>query len=364
MKLTNIHKTNIESKPIIVGKCPKCGNDLVRRRGRFGEFTSCSNYPNCKYIEKENDNSNIVFGKCPECGNDLLVKKTKTNEYFYGCSTFPNCSYSKWPEDNDEFINNLVKKDKETVNDKNLDNALTNHEENNYSQQFKNEFRDDLQMEVRSSWEANVARTLKHLNIEFEYETDGFQLDSKNSSYLYASQLYVPDFILKNKTLIEVKGHIDYRSLQNTKLFLEKFPNEKLIIIDSDIYYLLNKKYSSIIPNWENEKINIMSNIITVVGITFKERAQHVSKLLIDDELYLERDNNNQYDKNAIKVLDKDNNHLGFMSGDFACFYAPKLDNGITYNIILKEVEDKALKVFIKANNLDTINISSIIDFF
>ena len=34
-------------------KCPECGNPLVIRKGRYGEFVACSNYPECKYIKKE-----------------------------------------------------------------------------------------------------------------------------------------------------------------------------------------------------------------------------------------------------------------------------------------------------------------------
>ena len=30
-------------------KCPVCGHGLVKRHGRFGEYVSCSNYPNCRY---------------------------------------------------------------------------------------------------------------------------------------------------------------------------------------------------------------------------------------------------------------------------------------------------------------------------
>ena len=29
--------------------CPKCGSDLVKRNGKYGEFYGCSNYPKCKY---------------------------------------------------------------------------------------------------------------------------------------------------------------------------------------------------------------------------------------------------------------------------------------------------------------------------
>lgn len=32
--------------------CPKCGNELVARNGKYGKFIGCSNYPKCKYIKK------------------------------------------------------------------------------------------------------------------------------------------------------------------------------------------------------------------------------------------------------------------------------------------------------------------------
>lgn len=31
------------------GKCPRCGGNLVLRKGRYGRFYGCSNYPNCNY---------------------------------------------------------------------------------------------------------------------------------------------------------------------------------------------------------------------------------------------------------------------------------------------------------------------------
>lgn len=33
-------------------KCPECGGRLVTRKGPYGPFMGCSNYPNCKYIKK------------------------------------------------------------------------------------------------------------------------------------------------------------------------------------------------------------------------------------------------------------------------------------------------------------------------
>jgi ssDNA-binding Zn-finger/Zn-ribbon topoisomerase 1 len=34
---------------ISAGICPKCGGRLVERRGKYGSFYGCSNYPKCKF---------------------------------------------------------------------------------------------------------------------------------------------------------------------------------------------------------------------------------------------------------------------------------------------------------------------------
>lgn len=33
--------------------CPKCGADLVERKGKYGAFKGCSNYPKCKFVVKQ-----------------------------------------------------------------------------------------------------------------------------------------------------------------------------------------------------------------------------------------------------------------------------------------------------------------------
>jgi len=32
--------------------CPRCGSKLVTRKGKYGEFRGCSNYPKCRFTEK------------------------------------------------------------------------------------------------------------------------------------------------------------------------------------------------------------------------------------------------------------------------------------------------------------------------
>ncbi len=37
------------NKKIDSGICPKCGGNLIKRKGKFGYFYGCSNYPKCKF---------------------------------------------------------------------------------------------------------------------------------------------------------------------------------------------------------------------------------------------------------------------------------------------------------------------------
>ena len=78
--------------PKEVGRtCPKCGAPLVLRKGRYGEFVGCSNYPKCDYIEKQKPEE-IPERKCPKCGKPL-VKRMGRKGPFIGCSDYPRCKY-------------------------------------------------------------------------------------------------------------------------------------------------------------------------------------------------------------------------------------------------------------------------------
>jgi len=74
-------------------KCPKCGNNLALKHGRYGQFTACSNYPNCRYVKRQ-----TLGIACPEkgCTGELVVRRTKRGKTFYGCSRYPQCKFAAW----------------------------------------------------------------------------------------------------------------------------------------------------------------------------------------------------------------------------------------------------------------------------
>lgn len=75
--------------------CPECGSPLVKRRGKYGEFVACSNYPSCKYIKKE-PKTVVEIMPCPKCDGKIIEKKTKRGKIFYGCNNYPKCDFASW----------------------------------------------------------------------------------------------------------------------------------------------------------------------------------------------------------------------------------------------------------------------------
>lgn len=74
-------------------KCPECGNHMVKKHGRYGEFIACSNYPNCKYVKKQ-----TLGIACPEkgCTGEIVIRRTRRGKTFYGCSRYPGCKFTAW----------------------------------------------------------------------------------------------------------------------------------------------------------------------------------------------------------------------------------------------------------------------------
>jgi len=130
-------KTSITSahlKQNNIGKCPKCGKDMIIRSSRKGErFVGCTNFPACrnayplpqkgmitktdktceacnapiiqvkmkgkKKIElclnprcpKLPGTSSSVVGKCPKCGEAMIIRSSRSGDQFVGCTGFPKC---------------------------------------------------------------------------------------------------------------------------------------------------------------------------------------------------------------------------------------------------------------------------------
>lgn len=99
-KITN-GKANIKSKKMAIPTgemCPKCGSELLRRKGRYGEFIACSNFPKCKYTTDLDGNAppepEKTDIKCDKCGAFMVIKDSKRGK-FLACSAYPKCKNAK-----------------------------------------------------------------------------------------------------------------------------------------------------------------------------------------------------------------------------------------------------------------------------
>jgi hypothetical protein len=139
----------------------------------------------------------------------------------------------------------------------------------NAYQYTKTGYRKDINMNVRSSWEANFVRVLNIYKIAFEFEPTVFSFPIKKGT-----KAYTPDFLLKkNDEWIEIKGYLDDKSKIKLRRFKRYYPEEfsKLtcviskysrnakdfmeeIGVEKVIYYEdIRDFYSKYIINWEGK---------------------------------------------------------------------------------------------------------------
>ncbi len=131
-------KIETDEKERTLGLCPTCGSKLMLRKGKYGQFVACNNYPECKTtfhvpgnvlvksskqqcpqckfpmvklikrgrkpqevcLNQECPSKKIqgeeekIEKKCPNCGSDLVLRKSVYGR-FIGCSTYPKCKYTE-----------------------------------------------------------------------------------------------------------------------------------------------------------------------------------------------------------------------------------------------------------------------------
>ncbi len=81
-------------------KCPACGAMMVKKVGRYGPFLSCSRYPECKTIkniEKPAHDANNNPVSCPKCRQGMIIeRRSKKGKIFFSCNRYPECDQAFW----------------------------------------------------------------------------------------------------------------------------------------------------------------------------------------------------------------------------------------------------------------------------
>lgn len=172
-------------------------------------------------------------------------------------------SFKKHPN-----LNNIRNK---AVNNEILDNdGVKARNSGNAYRYTKTGYRKDIEMNVRSSWEANLVRVLNLYKIDFKFEPTVFSFPIKRGT-----KAYTPDFLLeRNNEWIEVKGYLDDKSKIKLKRFKRYYPDEfqnltcvisryssdaKNFMKDLEVpciifYEDIRDEYASYLINWEGKK--------------------------------------------------------------------------------------------------------------
>jgi len=83
--------------------CENCGAPMVIKTGRFGKFLACSKYPECKSTRRigaegkgkgEGSKPESTGEDCEQCGAPLVYRKGRFGP-FIACSNYPRCRYTK-----------------------------------------------------------------------------------------------------------------------------------------------------------------------------------------------------------------------------------------------------------------------------
>jgi DNA topoisomerase-1 len=86
-------KATVRQDTLLDETCPLCASRLAIKHGRYGEYTACSHYPKCRYIQHKS--TGVRCGK-PGCPGEIVERKSRRGKAFYGCSRYPECDFVLW----------------------------------------------------------------------------------------------------------------------------------------------------------------------------------------------------------------------------------------------------------------------------
>ena len=102
LKIADKEVERIEKEVVLSDEvCELCGKPMAIKEGRFGSFLACTGYPECKNTKPIVRSTGV---KCPKCGKDIVEKRgRKSGKIFYGCSGYPDCDVSYWDKPTGEM---------------------------------------------------------------------------------------------------------------------------------------------------------------------------------------------------------------------------------------------------------------------
>jgi hypothetical protein len=219
-KMVNFGKKSI----LLEKKCLCCEKIMLLKPFEFKERKYCS--PSCS--AKKNPWNKNITAESNEIMSRIAIKNIGHK-----------CSWKGLTKEVDEVSMRRSVKMRQLISD-----GEFNPQNNGYAGSF---FREDLNAHFRSSWEANIARILNYLGIQWEYE-------SKKCRFNTDSGTLILDFYLPEKDIyLEPKGFLLDVTKSKMKSLVDLYPDvvKKVFIIDSEVYGLLTNLFKEKIVNWE-----------------------------------------------------------------------------------------------------------------
>ena len=75
-----------------------------------------------------------------------------------------------------------------------------------------------------------------------------------------------------------------------------------------------------------------------VAGVTFENRQRFIRRMTAGERVSLVRDPYNPYDPNAIKVINSNGDHIGFISKELASTMAMNMDSGTIFSATVSNI--------------------------
>lgn len=127
--IKNGYEINLPEISSKASKCPVCKDgQIIERKGKFGKFFACSNYPDCEYVATQcpkcqqgfihkaqgeyccsNPACSFRAEICPTCKNGYLRLRRTYHTSFYACSNYPKCKYAKQETDKKQKYTNFTR---------------------------------------------------------------------------------------------------------------------------------------------------------------------------------------------------------------------------------------------------------------
>src|SRR5437667_247583 len=77
--------------------CEQCGRPMQVRFGRYGKFLGCSGYPECRNMQPLHKPVPTGVRCLLGCGEgELMERRSRRGKLFYSCSRYPACQFVAW----------------------------------------------------------------------------------------------------------------------------------------------------------------------------------------------------------------------------------------------------------------------------